>query len=166
MSPRRDAHAQPRARRRPRAPIGELLVAFVNRVSHPRGRALRLFTSASVTVDQAILMNFTLAAPGSTPSSLAATMNISLSSVSQMIERLVQLGHLARAEDPDDRRRKTITVTASGRSFLRRLRRVRAEEFAAGIAALTDATRQRLESVLTRALEELGAAPTHEEKDE
>lgn len=137
--------------------LGELLERFVNRVSHPRGRALTLFAQASVTVDQAILLNYAQSIPDSTPSSLAAKMNVSLPSASQMVERLVKLGHLRRTEDPRDRRRKAITVTAKGAAFLVRLKRVRSEEFAVGTNALSERTRRRLEEALARALDELRA---------
>ena len=49
---------------------------------------------ASVTAPQVVLMNYAMTVPRSTPSNLAAAMNISLSSISQMIERLVKLGFL------------------------------------------------------------------------
>jgi len=54
--------------------FGGLIEAFVNRVSHPRGRVLTLMARASVTVPQVILLNFALTIPDSTPSSLAAKM--------------------------------------------------------------------------------------------
>ena len=137
--------------------IGLLLEAFVNKVSHPRGRALALLTKASVTVDQAILLNFALLNPGSTASSLATTMNLSLPSISQMIERLAKQGLVRRIEDPLDRRRKVIEVTAKTKTFLSKLKVVRSEEFVAGTAALSQETRRRLISVLTDALNELSA---------
>ncbi len=105
--------------------LGALLEAFINRVSHPRGRVLSFMADASVTVPQVILLNLALATPDSTPSHLAAAMKISLSSVSQMIERLVRLGLAERTEDAADRRRKTIRATPAGRSLLGRHKAVR-----------------------------------------
>jgi DNA-binding MarR family transcriptional regulator len=145
------------------ARLGGLLEAFMNRVAHPRGRALAFLTRSSVTVDQAILVNHALTRPGSTPTSLAATMNLSLPSISQMIERLAQLGMLRRTEDPADRRRKTIEVTPKARRFLRELQAVRSQEFSAGAAALSPTTQQRLVAALERALTELDADPSEGE---
>ena len=85
--------------------LGELLVDFVNRVSHPRGRALTFLINAGITVDQVILLNCAQQQPGSTPSALAKMMSLSPSSVSQMLDRLHSLGMVRRTEDPNDRRR-------------------------------------------------------------
>ncbi len=135
--------------------LGTLIEAFVNRISHPRGRVLTLMAKASVTVPQVILLNFALANPESTPSGLAAMMKLSLPSVSQMIERLVKLGLAQRTEDSHDRRRKTIGVTTKGRRLLARLEAVRSAEYAAGTASLSPATRRRLSDALSQALREL-----------
>jgi DNA-binding MarR family transcriptional regulator len=135
--------------------LGSLIEAFVNRVSHPRGRVLTFMAKASVTVPQVILLNFALRNPDSTPSSLAAIMKISLPSVSQMIERLVKLRLAQRTEDSKDRRRKTVSVTSKGRTLLTRLEAVRAAEYAAGAANLSEATRRRLSDALSQALREL-----------
>jgi DNA-binding MarR family transcriptional regulator len=135
--------------------LGGLIEAFVNRVSHPRGRVLNLMARASVTVPQAILLNFALTMPDSTPSSLAAKMRMSRPSVSQMVDRLVRLKLVARAEDPTDRRRKTVSVTAKGRSLLARLSAVRSAEFLAGAAGLSASTRARLIDALEATVQEL-----------
>jgi DNA-binding MarR family transcriptional regulator len=135
--------------------LGGLIEAFVNNVSHPRGRVLNLMARASVTVPQAILLNVALTIPDSTPSSFAARMRMSRPSVSQMVDRLVRLKLAARAEGPGDRRRKTESVTAKGRSLLARLSAVRSAEFLAGAAGLSAPTRARLIDALEAAVREL-----------
>jgi DNA-binding MarR family transcriptional regulator len=135
--------------------LGGLIEAFVNRVSHPRGRVLNLMARASVTVPQVILLNYAVAIPDSAPSRLAAKMRMSLPSVSQMVDRLVRLKLVTRTEDPTDRRRKTINVTAKGRSLLAHLSAVRSAEYRAGAAGLSVATRARLIDALADALREL-----------
>jgi DNA-binding MarR family transcriptional regulator len=137
--------------------LGLLLEAFVNRVSHPRGRALSYMSEASVTVAQVILMSH--AVGGGTSTSLAAAMNLSLSSISQMIERLVKLGFLRRSEDAEDRRRKTIHATPKAKVFLDELRGLRTEEFAAATAVLSRETRDVLKAAIARALRELKIPP-------
>ena len=139
--------------------LGFLLEDFVNAVSHPRGRALSFMAEAAVTVPQAILMNYATNAPHSTPSQLAAHMNISLSSISQMVERLVRLGYLRRAEDAGDRRRKTIDATPKAKMFLDELKALRADEFAVGTAALAAETRDLLGKAVSQALREIRAGP-------
>jgi len=135
--------------------LAALIEAFVNRVSHPRGRVLNLMARASVTVPQVILLNFALTIPGGTPSNLAAKMRMSLPSVSQMIDRLVKLKLVARAENPADRRRRTVRVTAKGKRLLARLSAVRSAEYRAGAAGLSAAARARLIDALAQALREL-----------
>ena len=133
--------------------MGLMLEAFVNRISHPRGRALAFMSEASVTVAQVILMTHAIC--GGTPSSLAAAMNLSMSSVSQMIERLVKLGFLNRSEDAEDRRRKTVRATVKAKAFLDELRILRAEEFSVGAAVFSRETRDVLKCAISRALREL-----------
>jgi DNA-binding MarR family transcriptional regulator len=135
--------------------LGALLESFLGRVSHPRGLSLRTIEEASVTVSQIILLDRALVLAGSTPSSLAASLAMSPSSVSQMIERLVKLGFVRRVEDPDDRRQKTIVVTASARAFLTRLRAARSAEYAAGTEGLSPKTRRQLAAAVAQALKEL-----------
>ncbi len=144
--------------------LGELIEAFVNRVSHPRGRTLNLMVEASVTMPQIVLSNFAIKIPNSTPSNLASIMRISLPSISQMIERLVKLGLAQRIEDPGDRRRKTVRVTPKAKTFLTRLKAVRSAEYAASTADLSPPTRQVLTDALLQAMEELtnpSGSPVH-----
>ena len=108
-----------------------MLEAFVNRASHPRGRALSFLHEASVTVPQVVLLNFALTIPDSTPSKLSAIMQMSLPSVSQMIDRLVKLGLVRRGEDLQDRRRKTVAVTPKAHKLLSRLKALRSAEYSA-----------------------------------
>jgi DNA-binding MarR family transcriptional regulator len=135
--------------------LGGLIEAFVNKVSHPRGRVLTLMARASVTVPQVILLNFALTVPDSTPSGLAAKMRMSRPSVSQMVDRLVRLKLVERVEHPTDRRRKTVSVTARGKSLLARLSAVRSAEFRAGAAELSASTKAQLIDALAAALREL-----------
>lgn len=146
--------------------LGRLLEAFVNKISHPRGRALAFMSEASVTVAQVILMNTAMTERDSTPSSLAAAMNLSLSSVSQMIERLVKLGFLQRSEDSEDRRRKTIRAAPKAKGFLDNLKALRAEEFAAGAAVFSRETREILKSAIAQALRELERRPSSNDEGE
>jgi DNA-binding MarR family transcriptional regulator len=79
-------------------------------------------------------------------------MRISLSSISQMIERLAKLRFLDRSEDAGERRRKTINVTLKAKALLAELKVIRSNEFAEGTAGLSDATRELLTRAVTQAL--------------
>ena len=142
--------------------LGALLEAFVNRASHPRGRALSFLHEASVTVPQVVLLNFALTIPDSTPSKLSAIMQMSLPSVSQMIDRLVKLGLVRRGEDLQGRRRKTVAVTPKAHKLLSRLKALRSAEYSAATTALSPATRRRLSEALAIALTELADLPASE----
>ncbi|MCA9620394.1 MAG: MarR family transcriptional regulator [Myxococcales bacterium] len=142
--------------------LASLLEALVNRVSHPRGRALAFLAKASLTVDQAILLHHAFNEPGSTPTRLGQRMNLSLPSVSQMIKRLEQAGMLRRVEDLADRRRKSILVTSKAKTFLARFRSVRIAEFAAATEGLSPAARHELATAIRAALDELGEDHDHQ----
>lgn len=135
--------------------LGALLEQFINKISHPRGETLTLMMNASVTTAQVILMYLAQKYPASTHSELAKAMKLSLSSASQMIERLVKTDLLTRKESTDDRRVRTLTVTPKGRAFLKKLQAVRAREYMIGTETLSSTTRERLIQVLSQSLLEL-----------
>ena len=136
----------------PAAELGELLEQFVNRVSHQQGKTLTVLTDESVTLQQVLLLRRLQQIGKCTPSEIAARMHMSLPAVSQMIDRLFVLGFLVRTESQDDRRRKDVAVTPRGGRLLRRIRKARASEYAAGVAGLPPALRSDLAKLLRRAL--------------
>ena len=95
--------------------LGDLLQEFVNRVSHLQGNTLAVLTEEAVTLQQVLLLRRLKQLGESSPSELAAVMRMSLPAVSQMVDRLFTLGLVTRAEAPDDRRRKRVTITAKRR---------------------------------------------------
>lgn len=69
-------------------------------------------------------------------SEAAELVHVSLPAASRLVDDLVRRGFVERREDPVDRRMKRITVTAAGRSVIRRLNAARLsglEEFAEGL---------------------------------
>ena len=65
---------------------------------------------------------------------LSEETGLSLPAISRAVDGLVQRGEVKRAEDPDDRRAKLLTVTARGRNTYERLASVRA----AGVQRFVD----------------------------
>ncbi|MBL8055458.1 MAG: MarR family transcriptional regulator [Anaerolineales bacterium] len=51
-------------------------------------------------------------------SEITAELDVTAAAASQMVDRLVRDGYLARAEDPNDRRAKQITLTDHGRQLV------------------------------------------------
>jgi len=82
------------------------------------------FLEIGVTMSQAKLLYLVQAEPGLRMSDLAARMGVSLSTVSGVIDRLVDQGYLGRTDDPADRRQVILRITdagASQRALLREL---------------------------------------------
>ena len=80
------------------------------------------FLAVDVTMSQAKLLYLVTAQPGIVMSALAAQLGVSLSTVSGLVDRLVEHGHIERREDPADRRQQRVTVTAEGASVVERMR--------------------------------------------
>jgi DNA-binding MarR family transcriptional regulator len=139
----------------PTAKLGELLEEFVNRISHRQGKTLTVLTDESVTLQQVLLLRRVQQGGKSTPSEIAERMHMSLPAVSQMIDRLFLLGLLARSESQIDRRRKDVAITPKGHRLLQLIRKARASEYAAGVAALPLRLRSELAKLLRRTLAEL-----------
>jgi DNA-binding MarR family transcriptional regulator len=137
------------------AVLGEAVQEFVNRISHTQGKTLSILTSASVTLQQVLLLRRLESNIASALSPLAEQMHMSLPAISQMVERLFQLDLVSRVESAYDRRKKSVAVTARGRALLKRIAAARSAEYAAGIAPLSPRVKAALERVLKDALEEL-----------
>jgi DNA-binding MarR family transcriptional regulator len=139
--------------------VGDLLLALVDRVSHRGGDTLSLLTETGMTLPQVLFLTRLRQAAGksggSTPSELAERLGMSLPAVSQMVDRLFQLGLLTRVEDPEDRRRKRLATTPRADALLERLRRARGEEYNKGTAKLSPAVRRELAAALAKAVREL-----------
>ena len=138
--------------------LGDLLQDLVNRVSHRGGRTLAIMNDASVTLHQVLLLSRLSEVDGGTSSELSDALNMSLPSLSQMIDRLHQLKLVTRAEMSEDRRKKRIALTRAGRVLLERLHDARSAEYEVGVARLSPQLRVDLKAILTRALRELAAA--------
>jgi DNA-binding MarR family transcriptional regulator len=135
--------------------LGELIQRFVNRVSHAEGRTLAILSEVSVTLHQVLLPNKLGNVGGSTLTEMAHLLRMSAPSISQMIDRLVEIDLVARAEDQADRRRKRIALTPKGRRLLKRLYKARSADYLAGIAPLSQGVRADLARALAAALSEL-----------
>jgi DNA-binding MarR family transcriptional regulator len=136
-------------------PLSDLVVEFVNRVSHTQGKTLAALAAASVTLPQVLLLRQIASAGASTPSALAARMHMSAPAMSQMVERLFQLELVSRVEAPGDRRKKQLAATPRGHALLKRIAAARSADYAAGIAPLSPQVGAALARVLEDALKQL-----------
>jgi DNA-binding MarR family transcriptional regulator len=87
-----------------------------------------------------------------TPLSLkhaAELVHVSLPAASRTVDDLVRRGFAARDEDTEDRRMKRVTITAAGRSVIRRLNAARLNGLEQFVASLTDTERESLRGALS-----------------
>lgn len=77
--------------------------------------------------------------PQASLSEVADYLDVSRSSMSAMIERLVQRGLVNRIEDPEERRRVLLTPTATGVEYLHQVSEATCSQVAGVLARLSDA---------------------------
>ena len=87
------------------------------------------FLAIDVTMSQAKLLHVVATEPEASMSSLAGRLGVSLSTLSGVVDRLVEHGLLDRREDPADRRQVIIALTAEGRSVIERFRELGSRHF-------------------------------------
>lgn len=69
---------------------------------------------------------------------LSDRLGVGISAASHLVERLVQLGHVSRTGDPEDRRRAMIALTPETDEMMTRLRAFRAEQVRRWLSRLSD----------------------------
>jgi DNA-binding MarR family transcriptional regulator len=92
-----------------------------------------------VTMSQAKVMYLVAAGQGMRMSELAVHLGVSISTMSGLVDRLVDHGLLARHDDPADRRQVVVTITATGSGHLERFRELNAAQMRRLLARLEDA---------------------------
>jgi DNA-binding MarR family transcriptional regulator len=88
-------------------------------------------------------------------SCLTAKLGMSVSAVSHLAQRLVEMGYVTRVEDPDDRRQKTLSLAAPGKKLVERLMKARFLEMRASVEHLSTALQRDLKPVLERVVTEM-----------
>jgi DNA-binding MarR family transcriptional regulator len=82
---------------------------------------------------------------------IADALYVSMPAASEIVDRLVDMGHVLRAPDPADRRRVIVSATAESQRAIDRLGELRRSQVQRALLRLTPAER----SVMPRALEAL-----------
>ena len=90
---------------------------------------------------------------------LAATLGLGRPAASTLVEQLVRLGLVLRREDPQDRRRTLVCLTAEGKAFLTRLRQGRADALYTLLEILTDEDLMTLGRILAKLTQAAQASP-------
>ncbi|SEB73096.1 MarR family winged helix-turn-helix transcriptional regulator [Terriglobus roseus] len=86
-------------------------------------------------------------------SELAKSMEIPLSSATNLVNRLVEKGHVARERSDEDRRIVRVTVTASGRRLMAKLEQFRLEASRHALTRLDTAEQRTLIALLRKTAE-------------
>jgi DNA-binding MarR family transcriptional regulator len=112
------------------------------------------FLEIDITMPQAKVL-YLLGAVGELHmSELVARLGVSLSTVSGLVDRIVDHGLAARRDDPDDRRQVVVRLTPAGTTFIDRFRELNARQMRELVSVLDD---EELDLV-RRALAALGRA--------
>lgn len=111
-----------------------------------------------LTLSQLAALLFLGEAGPQTVSALATRIGLSRAATSHLIERLVRRKLLHRAEDPDDRRQKRVTLARSGERLLHDIRQVHRRSSDALWANLSPADRTRATAHVQALIKLLGDA--------
>ena len=80
------------------------------------------FTTLDITMAQAKLLYVVMAVGEQSMSEIAQQLGVTVSTASGAVDRLVELGLLARSDDPNNRRQVRVSVTALGIETLEQIR--------------------------------------------
>ena len=97
-------------------------------------------------------------------SEISERFSISAAAASQLVDKLVQSGLMAREEDPSDRRAKLLNLTDKGEELIRQGIEERYRWVDQLAEKLTDEERVQISealNIMTRAAEELESEPVH-----
>lgn len=87
---------------------------------------------------------------------LATELSIAMSSASEMVEKLVNLGLVRRSVDSESRRRVTIQVTVEGENLISDLQKGIVENYRSLLERLSDSDQERLVEALETLVKILG----------
>jgi DNA-binding MarR family transcriptional regulator len=107
------------------------------------------FTTLDITMAQAKLLYVVMAVGELSMSEIAQQLGVTVSTASGAVDRLVELGLLARSDDPNNRRQVRVSVTGLGMQILEQIRELSTRQLRMLFAEVSD---EDLE-VITRAIQ-------------
>jgi len=137
-----------------RARIGRIAAKFETLMGEVGRAHAPGFLEVGVTMSQAKVLHVVEAMPDVRMTELAARLAVSLSTVSGIVDRLVDQGLLARRDDPADRRHVLLRITGVGSTQLDLMRELSSGRFRELLGSMGEADLATVE----RALEILAAA--------
>jgi DNA-binding MarR family transcriptional regulator len=109
---------------------------------------MRSHGAPALSVPQVRTLAFLNRTPGASLGALASHLGVTAPTASTLADRLVQQGLVARAPDPDERRRVTLTLTDAGAQRFHQARLATRAQIAAMLGGLSDAQLTSVEDVL------------------
>lgn len=114
-----------------------LLMELAPLVMRVMRQEMAAHSDAELSVPQFRALRFVGRQPGGSLSELAERLGTSLAAASKLVDRLVDIGLLARATDPRDRRQVTLELTDRGRAALHAAHSAAQQRLAEQLAALS-----------------------------
>ncbi len=136
----------------------ERVVATYETLMHRVASAhVAAFLEVGVTMSQAKVLYLVQAEPGLRMSELSARLGVSLSTVSGVVDRLVDQGLLNRQDDPADRRQVLLRITDAGATQLELFRELTAGQVRDLLAGIGEADLTLVERALDILVASAGA---------
>ncbi len=130
------------------AAIDEVIVGYEELMHRMAGSHAPEFLEIAITMPQAKVL-YLLGASGELHmSELVTRLGVSLSTVSGLVDRVVEAGLAVRHEDPTDRRQVVVGLTPVGLEFIDRFRELNAREMRGLLKFLDDAELDSVRSAL------------------
>ena len=124
--------------------IRDILAHFDSLMRNVAGWRVPDFLGVDVTMSQAKCLYLAAVHPGIGMSALAEHLHVGPSSVSGLVDRLVEHGYLERYEDPADRRQQLVSLTPGGVDVLDRIREINADLLRSLVEGMSPAERDGL----------------------
>jgi DNA-binding MarR family transcriptional regulator len=121
------------------------------------GESARVEMDAGLTMPQHQTLHMLMYEGSCSVSTLTKKLGMSVSAVSHLAQRLVEMGFVAREEDPHDRRQKTLSLAPAGKKLVERLMKARFKEMRGSVEHLSAPLKRELKNVLERIVTEMGA---------
>jgi len=118
------------------------------------------FLEIGVTMPQAKMLHLVASEGHIRMSTLAARLGVTLSTVSGLVERLVEAGCVSRHDDPSDRRQVVVSLTPEGEALIERFRDLNRRQLRGLLDLMADDDLNAMERsviALTRAAERQAA---------
>jgi DNA-binding MarR family transcriptional regulator len=121
------------------------------------GESARVEMDAGLTMPQHQTLHMLMYEGSCSVSTLTKKLGMSVSAVSHLAQRLVEMGFVEREEDPHDRRQKTLSLAPAGKKLVERMMKARFKEMRGSVEHLSAPLKRELKNVLERIVTEMSA---------